>query len=268
MMNAAVAEAEALHARHGIHYRVLAPAELAQAEPSLGETWAGAIHWLDPWTVSDPGGLVTAYADLFSRSGGAIIRGDAATLAPASGGGWAVKTAEGRIEAEAAVIALGPWSADILRGFGYHVPMVSKRGYHRHFVGGGQLDLPLRDAAFGYVLAPMKKGLRITTGAELSAPGAPPAPIQLGRAESAARQLLELGDPLEREPWLGTRPCTPDMLPLIGQAPKHDGLWMNFGHGHQGFTLGPATGRMLAEVMGGEEPLVDAAHFKPGRYCA
>ena len=268
MMNEAIAEAEALHASYGTNYRVLGPAELAQAEPSLGETGVGAIHWLDPWTVSDPGGLVTAYAELFSRSGGAIIRGDAATLAPLSGGGWTVETAEGRIEAETAVIALGPWSADILRGFGYHIPMVRKRGYHRHFAGGSQLDLPIRDADFGYVLAPMKTGLRITTGAELSAPDAPPTPIQLGRAESAARQLIDLGDPVEREPWLGTRPCTPDMLPVIGQAPKHRGLWMNFGHGHQGFTLGPATGRMLAEVMSGEEPLLDAIPFKPDRYCA
>jgi D-amino-acid dehydrogenase len=62
------------------------------------------------------------------------------------------------------------------------------------------------------------------------------------------------------------RPCMPDMLPVIGQAPKHQGLWMNFGHGHQGFTLGPTTGRLLAEMMSGGQPFIDASAFHPARY--
>jgi D-amino-acid dehydrogenase len=58
----------------------------------------------------------------------------------------------------------------------------------------------------------------------------------------------------------------PDMLPLLGRAPRHDGLWLHFGHGHQGFTLGPTTGRMLAELMSGEQPIVEASAFRPDRF--
>jgi D-amino-acid dehydrogenase len=58
----------------------------------------------------------------------------------------------------------------------------------------------------------------------------------------------------------------PDMLPLVGPAPKRGGLWIHFGHGHQGLTLGPATGRLLAELMTGEAPFVDASPFSPARY--
>ena len=164
------------------------------------------------------------------------------------------------------VVALGPWSPDLLTRFGYRFPMVRKRGYHRHFSGGGRLEQPLQDPTFGYVVAPMARGLRITTGAELSGRSVSATPIQLERAEAAARQLLDLGEPVEKEPWSGIRPCMPDMLPVIGPAPKHKGLWMHFGHGHQGFTLGPATGRLLAEMMSGEEPFTDAAAFAAGRY--
>jgi D-amino-acid dehydrogenase len=209
---------------------------------------------------------VAAYADLFARSGGTFVNGDAATLAPASGGGWTVDSDEGRITAEAAIVALGPWSPDLLHKFGYKFPMVRKRGYHRHFTGGSRLGLPLQDPAFGFVLAPTSKGLRLTTGAELTGPSKSARPIQLERAEQAARQLVELGTAVEAEPWSGVRPCMPDMLPVIGQAPKHRGLWMNFGHGHQGFTLGPATGRLLAEMMSGEQPFIDTAAFSAARY--
>jgi D-lysine oxidase len=255
-----------LASEYNVRARVMGRAELATAEPGLSETGAGAIHWLDPWTVSDPGGLVSAYADLFTRSGGTFLRGDAATLAPTAAGGWQVHASCGRIDAEAAVVALGPWSPDLLRRFDYRFPMVRKRGYHRHFAGGAKLDLPLQDPAFGYVIVPMVRGLRITTGAELSAAQASAQPIQLVRAEMAARKLLDLGTAVEAEPWSGVRPCMPDMLPVVGAAPRHKGLWMNFGHGHQGLTLGPATGRLLAEAMTGEAPFVDASAFTPARY--
>lgn len=260
-----MAAAEAARARHGVPFRALSPAELLAAEPSLKQAGAGALHWTSPWTVNDPGGLVAAYAELFRQEGGTISRGDATSLR-ADASGWTVRTADGPVDAEAAVMALGPWSPDALRPLGYRFPMVRKRGYHRHYRAPRSLDLPLRDAANGYVLVPMAAGTRITTGAELTGPDAPATPVQLGRAEAAAHDLVELGSPVESEPWMGTRPCMPDMLPVIGEAPRHPGLWLNFGHGHQGFTLGPATGRMLAELMSGEAPGVSAAPFSPARY--
>jgi D-amino-acid dehydrogenase len=258
--------AEKLASEHGVPARVMGAAELKAAEPELTETGAGAIHWLEPWTISEPGGLVAAYADLFTRSGGTFIHGDAASLAPSAGGGWQVWTDRGWIDAEAVVIALGPWSPDLLRKFGYRFGMVRKRGYHRHFSGAGKLDLPLQDPAYGYVVAPMSRGMRITTGAELSGPHASPAPIQLERAERAARELFDLGTAVEASPWSGIRPCMPDMLPVVGPAPRHKGMWMHFGHGHQGLTLGPAMGRLLAEQMTDEQPFIDASAFAPARY--
>jgi D-amino-acid dehydrogenase len=71
---------------------------------------------------------------------------------------------------------------------------------------------------------------------------------------------------VEPEPWLGARPCTADMLPVIGAAPRHRGLWFNFGHAHQGFTLGPVSGRLLAELLEGAAPVVDPAPYAPRRF--
>jgi D-amino-acid dehydrogenase len=264
-LEAEAANAERLHRAHGVAYRRLTAAELAAAEPALRHTGVGALHWLEPWAVTDPGALVRAYADHFVRAGGSFMHGEAASLEQMSGG-WRVGTASGPIEAGHVVVALGPWSPDLMRRFGYRYPMVRKRGYHRHYRTPEPLQVPLRDADFGYMLAPMAAGLRITTGAELAARDAPSSPLQLVRAEKAAAELLGLGAPVENEPWSGTRPCMPDMLPVVGEAPSHKSLWMHFGHGHQGFTLGPATGRMLAEMMSGETPFADARPFSPARW--
>ncbi len=263
-LDAAAREAEDLKGRFGVSARIMSAPDLMAAEPALKSGGVGAVHWTDPWTVSDPGGLVGAYAGLFVRQGGSVARADAASLRRA-GPGWSVAGPDGPIEAETVVVALGPWSPELLRPFGLRVPMVKKRGYHRHWRAPRSLDLPLVDADNGYVAAPMERGLRITSGAELTAHDAAGTPVQLGRAEAAARALLDLGTPVESEPWFGTRPCMPDMLPVVGPVPGQPGLWLHFGHGHQGFTLGPATARLLAELMTGETPYLPAAPFAPSR---
>lgn len=265
-LDAQVAAAEALREAHGVQFNVMTSRDLVQAEPALADAGVGALHWLEPWTASDPGELVSAYARLFTRLGGRVFRGEAQSLSEMGSGGWSVLTEDGPIEAEAAVIALGPWSPGLLKRFGYQFPMVRKRGYHQHYAGGGPLNLPLCDAANGYVLAPMTKGLRIATGAELAAPDSKPDLAQLKYAEQAARKLIDLGSPVDPEPWFGTRPCMPDMLPVLGRAPRQRGLWLHFGHGHQGFTLAPVTGRLIAELMSNDAPIVNPFPYRPERY--
>jgi D-amino-acid dehydrogenase len=257
----AIENARRLTEQWGVPHRVLDANDVRSCEPSVKGAVVGAIHWTGPWSVSDPGALVKAYAELFARRGGSITSGDARSLTQ-SRHGWRVVTDAGAIEAEHVVVALGPWSPELLQRFGYHVRMVRMRGYHRHFAGGAPLAHPLFDTENGYVLAPMARGLRITSGAELTGRDAPATPVQLTRAERAARELIDLGSSVDKEPWFGTRPFLADMLPVIGEAPDHPGLWFNFGHGHQGFTLGPASGRLLAELLVGATPAIDPSPFR------
>ncbi len=264
-MRTAAAEARRLADEYGVRYAELDGEALAQAEPALRRRLAGAIHWLDPWSVNDPGELVARYAALLRQSGGRVLRGDAATLR-ASASGWRVRTAEGEVDAPHAVVALGPWSDGLLRTLGYRYPLFVKRGYHRHYTGGEPPRLPMLDADGGLVIVPMRQGVRVTTGAEFARVDAPPTPVQVARAHALASELFDLPQPVEPAPWMGARPCTADMLPVIGAAPRHKGLWFNFGHAHQGFTLGPVSGRLLAELIGAEAPLVDPLPYSPTRF--
>ncbi len=259
----AVQRAERLRA-FGVRFAAEDSSALARAEPALKLALAGAVHWLDPWAVRDPRALVQRYADLFVQRGGRLLQGDAGTLQVA-GSGWSVQTAEGRVDAPQAVLALGPWADGLLRPLGYRLPLFVKRGYHQHYAAPQTLHQPVLDAERGYVLAPMRQGLRLTTGAEFAPVEASPTPVQLRKAEALARELVDLGTARPEPPWLGARPCTADMLPVIGAAPRHARLWFNFGHAHQGFTLGPASGRLLAELISGEATLVDPLPYAPSR---
>lgn len=247
-LEAARSDAARVSATYGVGVEVLDRTAMRRIEPALTGPFAGALRWTDSWTCIDPGGLVASYAALFVARSGRLVPGDATTLRQSSLG-WQVATADGQVQAEHAVVALGPWSPDLLARFGYRFRMVYKRGYHRHYDNAGGLRITLHDTANGMVIAPMRAGVRITTGAELALPDAALSPRQLAFAETKARELVDIGNAVEPEPWMGCRPCLPGMLPFTGPLPRHSGLWGNFGHGHQGFTLGPTTGRILAQEI-------------------
>jgi D-amino-acid dehydrogenase len=252
---------------YGLSFETLDGAGVRTLEPHLGEAVVGAVHWRDPVTVVDPHALTRAYADLLVRRGGRIAIGEAATLR-GEGAGWTVDTAEGSVSARDAVVALGPWSDLVFAPLGYRIPLAVKRGYHMHYgsKGGATLSRSVVHAEGGYVLAAMRAGIRLTTGVEIAPRDAPPSPVQLERASAMARSLYPLGEPLDPQPWMGRRPATPDMRPVIGKAPRHDGLWFAFGHAHHGLTLGPVTGRLLADLITGAEPVVDPAPYAATRF--
>lgn len=262
-----VKEAEEARELYGVEFSVLDRAALIEKEPQLGDKIIGAIHWLDPWTVADPGGLVAAYAASFEAMGGNLVQADITGVTQIDER-WRVTTQESTFEADEVVMALGPWAGQWMKPLGYHFPTFVKRGYHMHYATqpGATLNYWLMDAEIGYLLAPMNAGVRLTTGAELDRLESPADEEQLGAAENVARTIFPLGERKDSAAWKGARPCLPDMKPVIGPAPRHPGLWLAFGHGHQGFTLGPATGQLLADMMEQKPTAIDMTPFRADRF--
>jgi D-amino-acid dehydrogenase len=249
---------------YGVAFESLDAKRLQQIEPDLDRSLIGALRYTASDSVSDPNALVTAYAKYFEQLGGRFFLGDANTLRDH----WQVDTNAGTIAAASAVVALGPWSDLVSSRLGYRLPLGTKRGYHMHYGSqpGTRLNHPVLDVEGGYMLVPMAKGIRLTTGVEIARNDAPKTPDQLDAVEPAARRLFPLAGRLDAEPWMGRRPCTPDMMPIIGPAGNHKDLWFAFGHAHHGLTLGPVTGRLIAEMMTGEETLVDPRPFRVDRF--
>ena len=261
------AEAAKWRAEFGVNFSELDRKGLQEKEPHLAPFLVGALHWTDPTTVIDPQALALAYLKLFESRGGQFLQGNAISLKE-EGAGWSLRTADGPLQAGAAVVALGPWADVVTRALGYDLPLAVKRGYHMHYRAAGKATLnhPVLDTERGYCLAPMQRGIRLTTGAEFALRDAIRTPVQLGRAEPIARDLFPLAERLDNEPWMGARPCTPDMMPIIGKAPRHANLWFAFGHAHHGLTLGPVTGRLIGEMVTGEKPFIDPAPYRAERF--
>ena len=265
---AATARERELAQTYGLRFRVLDVAATQALEPALAPVFQRAVHWPGAASVTNPLALTRAYAARFAALGGIVLNGDVRSL-DRDGSSWRIETQQGPLDAGEAVIALGPWAPDLLEPLGIDLPLAVKRGYHRHFRprGNAGLTRPVVDTEIGYCVAPMEQGLRLTTGAEFAARDAPPTPEQLERLMPAANALFPLGEPVEATPWMGSRPCFADSKPVIGRAPGQPGLWLAYGHAHWGLTLGPVTGRLLAEMMTGATPFCDPAPYGAERFA-
>src|SRR6185437_4213441 len=264
-------------AEMGLPLRTLDTAGAQALEPSLAPVFPHAVLWPEAASVSNPFRVTLAYASRLRARGGVTVSGDARTL-HRKAHGWRVETDQGGVDAPEVVIALGPWAGDFIAQFGLRLPFAVKRGYHRHFRGKGNAGLarPVLDADVGYCITPMEMGIRMTTGVEFAARDAPPTPVQFERIMPRARELFPLGErtdtasddkTIDDKTWMGSRPCFPDSRPVIGRAPGLAGLWLAIGHAHWGLTLGPSTGRMIAEMITGAPPFCDPAPYRAERFA-
>ena len=262
----AAKQEQALLAEYGIASQLLDRQAISALEPDIVPIYRVGLLHTQTASVDSPGAVVKAYARMLTGSGGQIRQAEIRAILP-DGEGWRVVLADGAVSARHVVVALGPWSADLLRPLGYRVPMAFERGYHREFKPNParSLQRPIHDAEGAFVMTPMEQGIRITTGVELTSRDAPSSFAQLDAVVPVARGVVEFGEAVG-EPWRGARPTLPDSLPMIGRAPRHSGLWLSFGHQHIGFTTGPASGIAIAAMIAGTQPPFDAAPFSPGRY--
>lgn len=268
---ALIEESVANQKSEGQAVELITPEELHRREPSVNASaFTGGYYFTDAWLATDPGELVKSYANNFVANGGTIVRAAVQSITPSAHGSennFVVSTNNGTFEAPLVVVAAGPWSNEVLRPLGYRFPLYPLRGYNTHFklAGDAKLHHTVVDVDYGYTLGPMRQGIRLNTGGEMASMTSPRNEIQLKTAEAAARELLPLEGPVSK-PWVGYRPCTADMKPIIGESPRHPGLWMCFGHGSNGLTLGPVSGRLLAELVSGEKPFIDPTPFSASRF--
>lgn len=261
---AETAAERALMSELGLPCEVLDADALRQLEPALAPIFRHGFLQGGGF-VANPGRVVEALAARFAAEGGTILRAEARDLQPQAPG-WRITTHQGDLSAAQIVVAAGAWSRRLVRRLGLDVPLDTERGYHAMLapVSPG-LSHPTYWGERGFVLAPMEQGLRLTTGVEFAGLDAPPDFRRIRRMLPLAQRMLPGLAAEPRSLWLGFRPSLPDSKPVIGPVPGRTGAFLAFGHGHLGLTLGPVTGRIVADLVAGRAPGIDLAPFRADR---
>jgi D-amino-acid dehydrogenase len=259
-------EIEHIHAAgQAIEFEALTGDQARAVEPSLSDE-VGAAILLKGQRFVDPGGYVHALADSVRARGGKIL--DAATVGDIvdTGSGVVVTTAEGSVEQfDAAVLATGAWLGRLARRFGVKRVVQAGRGYSFSVAVDHVPNGPVYFPAQRVACTPIGDRLRVAGMMEFRKPEAALDRRRIEAIAEAARPLLRGAD-LEhrRDEWVGSRPCTADGLPLVG-ATASPRVYVAGGHGMWGITLGPVTGRLLAQAMATGTQVDELTPFDPLR---
>ncbi|PSK93791.1 D-amino-acid dehydrogenase [Murinocardiopsis flavida] len=238
-----------------VRFTELTGDEARAAVPQIAGGVQTAIR-LEGQRYVDPGAFVASLAASVRERGGVIEEDfEVARLRP-DGGGAAAEAADGRrVTADAVVLATGTWLPGLARPLGVRTQVRAGRGYSFTVPTDAPVPGPVYLPAVRVACTPYQGKLRVAGTMEFRRAEAPLDPKRIDAVVRSARPLLSGVDWDQRsDEWVGSRPVSTNGLPLIG-ATKARGVYVAGGHGMWGLTLGPVTGRLLAEqITTGKQP--------------
>lgn len=253
--------------RHAIQYEVLNADEIHQLEPALARNFTHGLLHSESAFASTPKALIDAYAAHFFQMRGEWLPESVRRIEPLPNGRMRLHCELGIREFDRVVVCSGAWSKPLAASLGDKVMLDTERGYHLNIAPGTSRELrrPVYVAERHFVLAPMADGIRMTSGEELAGLDAPPDFSRIRKLIPEAQKALPgLSGEITRE-WMGRRPSTPDSLPVIGPSPRHPNVIYNFGHQHLGLTLGPVSGKIVADHIAGRAT-IDLKPYRINRF--
>lgn len=181
-----------------------------------------------------------------------------------------VITASGAFEADVVVMAAGSWLQQLTKMVGLSIPLMPGKGYS--FMQNNppkKLSIPSIFCEARVAVTPMNGGIRFGGTMEIAPVNSR---VNMKRVEGIVNSIpkyfsnMQLNLPEEKNVWYGFRPCTPDGVPYIGSSKKVSNLFIAGGHAMSGLSLGPASGKLIAELVNGQQTSMDIKAFDPERF--
>ncbi len=253
-------------ARLGYRVQVLDAEKCRELEPLLREGVAGGLYYLDDAWVN-PSKTLNSFISTLQRLGVKIVWEKARGVRE-EGGGVRVEVESGGLGAGHVVLAAGAWTRNLLKSLGAKIPLIAGRGYLAVSEPvRARLARPLFYADEKIVVGQTLDGnLRLTSYFELNNPDAPLDRSKIIQMVRKVKDALRLEGELRIiDEWVGSRPCIPDGLPVVGRVGDKGRVLVATGLCRLGLTLSPTTAMLVEDIITGREnPLL--RHFSPARF--
>ena len=237
----------------GFSSEVLNAKKIAEITPTINEKFKYAYlshHWAK---VSEPKDIVQGLADS-AKINGVAFRQERVDSVCEKLNSILINFDKGNTKYDAVVIAAGINSVSLAKSLGDFLPMTAERGYNLTIpLSNIDIDIPIVFADRGIVATSLESGLRIGGWAEYAHQSRPANPNYF---DSIARISKDLFPGLNIENanyWMGSRPSTPDSVPVISKSLKIDRVFYNCGHGHYGLTHAATSANLLCSLIEGEQ---------------
>jgi len=252
----------------GLESELLDPAGIAKMEPNIAIKASGAVHYLcDGHTT--PGDFMKKMTAYLKGNGVVIKQNESVEDFELSNGAIKkVRTDQSEYSADEVVLASGSWSALLAKKLGLKLLLQPGKGYRLDEEKPTGISMPalLLDAKMA--VTPMKGHTRFAGTMEFSGINTK---IRRERVDAIARGAqqfytdLQISEETKTNAQCGLRPVSPDGLPYIGRTASVKNAVIATGHAMMGWSLGPATGLLVSELINGEQTSLDIAPYHPDR---
>jgi D-amino-acid dehydrogenase len=248
--DAAAKTLRAQSALTGLRADLLTGDQIRALEPTMSDRVEAGFALGDQWAI-DPSEFVDNLAASLRASSVSIIESARATSIGANGDSAWVHTSSGTFSADTCVVAAGVWSRDLCRTLGVDLDIVAGKGYSFNLDVPHGMTHTTQFADVHIVATPMGKDVRIAGTMELDRRREH---FNHGRIRSIVAAvdpyLADVDWKTTRNEWMGARPMTGDGMPIIGRiGGPSSRVLVAAGHNMYGLTLGPVTGRMVAQII-------------------
>ena len=175
-----------------------------------------------------------------------------------------------QLDVQQVLICAGAWSSKILQKLGVKILLQDGKGYSSTMVNPTHKPkIPTILSEAKVAVTPMGQDLRIGGTLEISNFSKK---IHKRRFEAIVESMpkyypqIQVNQIPTRDIWIGYRPCSPDGMPFIGKCNSIENLSVATGHGMMGMSLGPATGKLITEILTGAKPTIPTSHFNLNRF--
>ncbi len=244
--------------------------ELVEFDPALRPGLAGGFLY-EGDAFLRPDALTANWALRLKERGVGFVEGRRLLCVETAGGKIdRLVTDAGEATADHYVFALGAWSTGLAADLDCPIPVEPGKGYS--VTTTRPRNCPRQALLFAehrLAVTPFRDGFRLGSMMEFAGYDPTTSPQRIRQLVDSAKHYLHepVGDQV-LETWSGWRPMTWDSLPLVGRVPGLDNALLATGHHMLGMTLAPATGRLIAEIVGEEATHIDPAPFSPGRFAS
>ena len=254
--------------KEGLEVRSLSASEIKKIEPEVNIDVLGAIHYHCDWHTT-PHEFMQEMQTWLRLKGVTFLKNEKVLDLETSGG--KVKkliTANGTVTADEFVLAAGTWSDLLSRKLGIRIPLEAGKGYRINVDQATGIGTPAVLAEAKIAVTPMNGFTRFAGTMELSGINHKINPIRVGAIANAAQNYYpELVITKEQQlgAACGLRPVSPDGKPYLGRSSKCDNLIIATGHAMMGWSLAPATGKYISEVISEKKTSMNLDAFHPDR---
>ena len=254
----------------GLQAEVLDAAAAGLLDPAITLDVAGAVYFPQDCHLN-PGRFMASLRRRVLAAGGIIESGvTVGTIATHGGKVTAVAGGGRRFEGAKFVIAGGSWSAELLKSVGMKLPLQAGKGYSLTLPTPPELpQLCSIFAEAKVAITPMDGSLRFGGTMEV---GGLDLSINPARVRGIVKSVQAYFPKFSErdfegiEPWAGLRPVSPDGIPYLGAVPGLPNLLAATGHAMMGLSLGPVSGRLVADLLAGDSPFRPIEALAPGRF--